>query len=324
MLAFPILDVVVALAFLYLLFALTCTALNEAIASTLGRRAKVLRLGIERLLGDHALTEAIYQHPSIASLSKSNRSPAYGPSYIPADRFATVLADHLTGDQPLTSAEAMAAGIDRLSATPAGKQLKALFAVSKGDPTVFRAQVAKWYEEAMDRVSGWYKRGVQRQTYVMAVLIVLILNLDSVQLFNRLWSDSGFRTAAVEQAKARIEATGIAEVPVIEYTGGDAADAGTPVQTGTASLTDSEQQLLTSLRGWQDDRSRLTASLVLEGDTLGVRSAWLAGTVIDHLLGWVITMLAISLGAPFWFDVLNRFTNLRQSGRATDEPRSKV
>jgi len=202
--------------------------------------------------------------------------------------------------------------------------LQVLWDVSKRDPDAFRRGVAEWFEEGMDRVSGWYKRGVQRQTHVMAIVVVLVLNLDSVQLINRLWSDSGFRTAAVEQAKARIEATGVAEVPVMEYTGGDAADAGTPVLTGMAALTDSETKLLTSLRGWTDDRSRLAADLVLKGDSLGVRTAWLAGSAITHFPGWIVTILAISLGAPFWFDFLNRFMNLRSSGRATDEPRSKV
>jgi len=323
MLAFPILDVVVALAFFYLLFALACTALNEGIASAFGRRAQILRQGIEHLLGDKALADAIYQHPSIVSLAKSTKTSGSGPSYIPADRFATVLADYLTGDQSVSDSAALDAGIQRLP-PGAKRQLRTIFDVSKGDADVFRAHVAEWYEQSMDRVSGWYKRIVQRQTYIMALLIVLILNLDSVQLINRLWSDSGYRTAAVEQAKARIEATGVAEVPIMEYTGGDAVDEGTPVQTGTASLTDSEQQLLTSLRGWRDDRNRLTSNMVLHGDTFGVRTSWLAGTVVGHLLGWLITILAIALGAPFWFDMLNKFVNLRGAGRATDEPRSKV
>jgi hypothetical protein len=55
-----------------------------------------------------------------------------------------------------------------------------------------------------------------------------------------------------------------------------------------------------------------------------VRSAWLFTTMVAHLPGWIVTVLAISLGAPFWFDFLNRFMNLRSSGRAADEPRSKV
>ena len=32
------------------------------------------------------------------------------------------------------------------------------------------------------------------------------------------------------------------------------------------------------------------------------------------LIGWLLTALAISLGAPFWFDLLNKFVKLRESG----------
>jgi hypothetical protein len=39
--------------------------------------------------------------------------------------------------------------------------------------------------------------------------------------------------------------------------------------------------------------------------------AWLA-----RLTGWTLTVGAISLGSPFWFDVLSRFVNLRNGGRS--------
>jgi hypothetical protein len=321
--SFPILDVVVGLGFLYLLFALACTALNEVIASAFSRRAKVMRQGVEQLFGDAKLTDDLYRHPSIVSLSSPGRKALKGPSYISADRFAAALSDLLTGDRPLSDPQALKAGIDALPPAPK-RQLTMLLDAAKGDPDAFRSRVAEWFSEGMDRVGGWYKRGVQRQTYAMAILVVLVLNLDSVQLINRLWADSGFRAAAVEQARARVQATGVAELPVMEYTGGDSPDAGEPVLTGMASLTDSETRLLSSLRGWADDRSRLTADLVVKGDSLGVRSAWLAGAAVTHLPGWIVTILAIGLGAPFWFDLLNRFMNLRNAGRASDEPRSKV
>lgn len=32
-----------------------------------------------------------------------------------------------------------------------------------------------------------------------------------------------------------------------------------------------------------------------------------------NILGWLITALAISLGAPFWFDLLNKLMQLRTS-----------
>jgi hypothetical protein len=36
------------------------------------------------------------------------------------------------------------------------------------------------------------------------------------------------------------------------------------------------------------------------------------------VLGWVITALAISLGAPFWFDLLQKLLRLRSSGQRPD------
>jgi hypothetical protein len=320
---FPVIDVVVALGFLYLLFALACTTLNEAIAGFFHRRSNTLKAGIEHLLGDKAMAEAIYRHPSIASLSRPGRMSSDKPSYIPSERFAAVLTDYLTGQHDVTDKDALAAGIAK-APPAASRQLSVLFQLANSDPKEFRARVATWYEENMDRVSGWYKRAVQRQTYLMAIGIVVVLNLDSVNLFNRLWSDSAFRASAVDQAKARIEATGTAEVPLMEYTEGDATDAGAPVQVGTVSLTDSERELLTSLRGWEEDRARLAGDIVRNGGGLGVRTAWLFGSIWSHLLGWLVTVLAISIGAPFWFDLLNKFVNLRSAGRATDEPRSKA
>src|SRR5260221_2422786 len=156
MAGFPILDVVVTLAFLYLLLALACTTLNEVIAGALDRRAKTLRKGIEQLLGAH-LADAVYAHPSIVSLSQPNRKARIRPSYIPAHRFAAVLTDHLTGSKAVTDTNALAAKIHELP-PDASRQLKLLFELSKGEPDDFRRRVAEWFEETMDRVSGWYKR----------------------------------------------------------------------------------------------------------------------------------------------------------------------
>jgi hypothetical protein len=35
--------------------------------------------------------------------------------------------------------------------------------------------------------------------------------------------------------------------------------------------------------------------------------------------GWLLTALAASLGAPFWFDMLSRFVNIRNAGKAPSE-----
>jgi hypothetical protein len=43
-------------------------------------------------------------------------------------------------------------------------------------------------------------------------------------------------------------------------------------------------------------------------------AAWLA-----RVTGWILTVVAVSLGAPFWFDVLNKFVNVRWAGKPPEE-----
>ncbi len=315
-------NVAIGMAFIYLLFALMCTTVNEIIASAFDKRAKMLREGMRILVGND-LTQTLYEHPAIATLGRRRKKGELPlPSYIPAGRFAQAVTDHVTGNDPVTNLVAAREGISKLPDATA-KQLLALLDLSRDDPHVFQARVQEWYEQMMDRVSGWYKRYVQRQTYVLAVVLVLLFNLDSVALIERLWSDSAFRSTVVEQAKTRIQASEGVEMPVVDYTEGAKSDAGRPVQTGTVTLTDSEKQLLSSLAGWQKELSRLQAQLQLAGDNFDTRYQWFKGVVQDHIFGWILTVLALSLGAPFWFDTLNRFMNIRNAGRAPDEPRSK-
>ena len=36
--------------------------------------------------------------------------------------------------------------------------------------------------------------------------------------------------------------------------------------------------------------------------------------LIKKFAGWFMTGLALSLGAPFWFDLLSKFVNIRGAG----------
>lgn len=322
MMGLPILDVAIGMAFLYLLFALMCTTLNEIIANALNRRAKMLQMGLLRLLGSEDLVKTLYEHPAIASLAPLKGKAL--PSYIPAQRFAEALLDQLTGANPLTDLAAAETGIQGLPQGVA-QQLKALLPRSGRSPDEFHKNIQEWYDQTMDRVTGWYKRYVQKQTFVLATILVLLLNLDTTQLIQRLWSDPTLRATVVEQAKARIEASGgTPELPIVEYTEPDKTDAGSPVPAGTATFTDSEKELLASLTGWATEFQRLDAQRQLRSQGEAIWLPWLGRVLKEHLLGWILTVVALSLGAPFWFDTLNRFMNLRNAGRAPTEPRSKA
>jgi len=61
----------------------------------------------------------------------------------------------------------------------------------------------------------------------------------------------------------------------------------------------------------------------LQTDELGIPLGWADGTkqetLPNILLGWLLTALAVSLGAPFWFDILNKIMVVR----STVKPREK-
>src|ERR1017187_10285824 len=63
-----------------------------------------------------------------------------------------------------------------------------------------RQRLAAWFNESMDRVSGAYKRRVQLWLYIWATLLVLCLNVDTIDIARRLLADTLFRAVLVNSA----------------------------------------------------------------------------------------------------------------------------
>jgi transcriptional regulator GlxA family with amidase domain len=130
----------------------------------------------------------------------------------------------------------------------------------------------------MGRVSGFYKRKVQLAVLAYAILITAALNLDSVAFATRLWTDDLVRSAAVAAAERQQQE-----------------------QDPSATRLLEEVKELNLPLGWS------------AADPLRVPPSGLAGWLLK-LLGLAVTVLALSLGAPFWFDLLSRVARLRSTG----------
>jgi hypothetical protein len=290
----PILDVAIGICFLYLLLGLFCSTVNEMISGWMKTRARFLEQGIGRLLGNDALTQALYAHPLIRTLAASDG--AVNPSYIPAERFVSALTDLLTG--PGKSATDLAdlrqglaaAGNEQLNAA-----LTALLDRPGMDAAAVRALLEKWFDDGMARVTGWYKRNSQRNALILACLITVALNADTLKIADVLWTSPALSAAAGEMAKAQVE-KGLPAAP---------GSQGASMQ----ALTAQEQALLSlgHLTGWSGEQPPPRG-----GEFFG----WLWSILRRHLFGWVLTAIAVSLGAPFWFDTLKRFVNIRSAGQA--------
>ena len=303
-----ILDVIIGLIFVYLLLSILCTAANEWAAALTRRRAKTLKRGIEQLLADQLLTEkpppgkeapnalidAFYEHPLIKTMFNGENPP----TYLSPRNFSTTVTDIITAakDGPVAFDDLL----KEVNALPPGKvktSLLALLRRSDGDLDKARFAIEGWFNDAMDRVSGWYKRRTQLWTIVIATVLTLVANADTIQITRKLWTDPVLRSAVVEEAKVRAQKP--RPTVSVEYKDEDDPTNPTVTRNEGNQLSGKERELLGQLIGWHS----------------GWRENWSWFTP----LGWILTVLAISMGAPFWFDMLNKIMNVRFAGKSPDE-----
>ncbi len=278
-----ILDVAIGIIFIYLLVSLVVSAINELIAAMLKSRAKNLVTGLQALLQDPSQTgwvARLYEHPLIESLSPPNSKP----SYIPSRTFALALLDLIapaTADGTRTLAD-LKTGMATLP-EPLQRTLTTLLEESQHDVERLKTQIEIWFNNGMDRASGWYKRKTQWIQFFLGLILVIALNIDSVHIGRTLLAvNSPLRESLVESAKSAVKKPEGTNKPITE-----AIEA-----ISTVSLP----------IGWSE---------------VPKRDQWLQWLTI--VLGWLITAFAVSLGAPFWFDLLNKFVNVRASGKAPEE-----
>src|SRR5713226_5048420 len=195
-----ILDVAIGLTFVYLLLALMGTTVNEWWAQMRRLRSRTLQEGMLRLLTDPKLSADFYDHQLIKALMGADGKH---PSYIPASTFAHVLIDLVSqGKDDIAS---LRAGVDGLPKTEIKRALAALIKGTDATIATAQAKIEGWFNDVMDRVSGVYKRKTQVITVIVAFIITIFANADTLQIATRLWTDPTLRAQIVEQAKVRAQ-----------------------------------------------------------------------------------------------------------------------
>ena len=326
----PALDVAIGLVFLYVVLALVCSTVNESISTAVGLRARYLQAGILNLLSaSHETTEAgietakgFYGHPLVQGLIRPGRGPdptidptattrwwrkpPY-PSYLPSRTFVAALTD-LARDAELklkeidpekaaetsSQIEGTAKDLERkLAAIPNARLSEAMLALYRStgeDASAFKHAAEQWFDDSMERVSGWYRRKVQLLLFVIATIVVVVLNADTLTTARVLWRDDATRAAIV------IKAEDVAKN-----------------KQADVKLNDAVKGLDVPL-GW---------SLQRGDEPTQLPNDWLA--LLAKLAGLALTIGAVMLGAPFWFDLLSKVARIRATGApppASDATRS--
>lgn len=329
MLGLDMLDVAIGLALVYFVFSLAVTAAKEALEAGLKYRARYLEQGIRELLDDptgNKFAAAFYDHPLIYSLYRGGAAGTKPvmPSYIPARNFALAMLD-LVGDDgtPVPPHQAPSARVKRA--------VEIAIRAGGNDPDRVRAELEAWFDSSMDRVSGWYKRRTQIVVLLLALIMSVAANVDTIAIFRTLQVDQDLRKVLVKKAEEKIAtdaAAARASAPPASAVAGSPPLTGTTPTAGAPAApsvtapeaspkpvppssvrSDEPKQPLDELRdtslpiGWSVGQQQKFAERLKENPL----------ALAEIVIGWLLTAFAVMLGSPFWFDVLNRLMVIRST-----------
>jgi hypothetical protein len=301
----------------YIAFSLLTSWMGEQFNTFLQTRSKMLVAAITQLLtgkpnGTSTAVTQFFADPIFTALMKGGQQ---NPQYLSAQQFSSIIMGFLNTPAPAANVQEAQAAPDlatagsppsnvfariqaNATAIGLGTQIGALIAKANGDYTTFVGAVEDWYDDHMDRVSGWYKVNSQRILLLFGFILAIMWNIDSVRIVRALSCNASIRASAVQLAP----------------------------QPGGASATNQAvvQSVLDTIPlGWTF--TRLPPEQPLSCDVLSGKSPALANDlwtpvswVVLKLIGLLATGIALSLGAPFWFDTLSQLTRVRQAGKKPD------
>ncbi len=332
---FSIIQIIIAIVLIYFVFSVIVYVISEWIAGFLELRGLNLRHAIHEVFNDNLNKDfgsLLYSHPQVENLKRNSDKL---PSYIPSRNIAIGLIhivskeanpylykvnesdgtlERLQQEQNSQFPDAFEQfknGLSTLNESHFKTLLINLVQHTTDLPTLTKI-LENWYDNYMERVTGWYKNRIRKIILIIAVFVTIAFNVDSIYIINQLAVDPNL------QARMNDNAVQIVSDSVYQKT--------------------IEQNLATDLKAVEDlyqgsEYIRIARDSVIQAH-LKARQAQLSiikqdlaswdlpiGWHIQRnnnpllmLLGWFISALALTAGAPFWFDLLKKLVNVRYNG----------
>lgn len=329
--SFPILDLVAGMIFIYFLLSIISSSAVEIGLTLLRVRAKFLGKWlltifdkpVQTMSGEVILGQAIMDHCSITALSGQGRAP----SYIDAKNFVSALLEKVSFDpaNPESIASNLDEFIDKIKnsaslstelkrviltyAQEARDTYKVIDKKTRSELDMFREKLETWFDSSMDRVSGRLKRKYMRPlTFWIALFITALMNADSIAVAKFLYRNPEVRSQLAQQAYTKTTAENInKQIQALDQSIPDtgalsAAQVKAALKARVDVMKDADEALDAIPLGWS------------KAEFVPKPGGNLFTLILSKVVGLAATILAIMMGAPFWFDVLNKVSNLRGVG----------
>lgn len=404
-----ILLILISLVFIYAVLSILVSILTEAWNHRSKIRGIFLKDSIYKMLKDPLNKDYGYLFYNHVTISGLKSAPDRLPHYISSRMFAEVLIDIIAQqavhnrkvqvsldengnkqyqmdmtEVPSDIMKRFQLGLNTMNTSPFTDLMQSFLDKSRNeslpdsiDYSKLKTHVEQWFNDYMDRVSGWYKTKQQRKFLIVGFVVAISLNVDSLHLLKVLSLDDNLKNRLVESAEQTVDELKkdstmrsdlsflIKSTSIVKskdaagYSTFDSIDAAqvqrmvhkldssSRIKNGLAKKEirqlDSAVNMVAELNipiGWSrtvapaswwynDNQAKdLSFSIAHYSKTPGLidymnhRNSWSWGNFFKYLLGIIISGISLSFGAPFWFDILTKFVNIRRSGKIPEGDKS--
>jgi hypothetical protein len=179
------------------------------------------------------------------------------------------------------------------------------FADAEGKLTVAKDKIARWFDEAQNRLIGAYKKKLQLWIFGISLVFVCSTNADTFRLASYLYNNDNARAAIVMKASLFVQDTAVANLI-------------SKIDTSTAAsiAKKSPDEIVRKIGKDFITIKQLNQELKEAEFPLGWKDAKVKGPLdwLKKIAGLLLSALAVSMGSPFWFDILGKLVNLRAAG----------
>jgi hypothetical protein len=325
-----IIEVGIGLAFAYFAISIICSGIVEAGVKITKLRAKHMKAALGELLDDkhfNGFVKELYDHYLITSPLKDRLGD---PTSIKSRNFAMAVLDILGKSDKLTEKQqidAIRLRITSIKDEAIRKRLLSMLESSAYQVDTLRDKIEAWFNESMESVSEWYRERMRKWVAIVSIVVVGVMNADTIKMATMFWNDDELRTATVTAADAYVkrydERVKEGTAPALVHTtttvmGSDGKDSlvivapaavaeDTNVVRSIKSTLDTLYTDINAMKvlpiGWSGE--------VMPGqpgyaDTKSPFLWWLL-----KIVGLTLTIGAVSLGSTYWYRQLKSLLSLR-------------
>lgn len=297
-----IIEFILAFVFVCLMISLLVSWIIEFWASLLNKKGKLLREMLATLIDLNNKEEWIkklYDHPMIKSLSVNDKRLT---SYIPSKVFSSVLSSIIieqdeesaqnTAKDPADFNKKIMLGLAQMPDGDLKRTIQVFLNNTVDETKNFIGEIEGWYNEYMMRVNHKYKRSIKLPLFIVGFVVALVFNIDTVRIGNELWNDAPLRNNIAGMAEQFTDTT-------------KSVDSINLSKQFFQELK-KEMELPT---GWNYEQGYICQ---LEEDDENYSEGLY---LFLKFIGFVLTGLIASFGAPFWYDALQKIIGLKKAVR---------